>query len=145
MRKRILLFLLLFAVAGLVGLLIAGASREREPEYGGKRLSEWVQNLTYEPPYGEAHEAVLHVGTNAIPYLLKWIQYEPAGWRASLYGTMNLVLNEFVWHLPDKKNVRAEGARHAFRSLGPKAKAAVPDLTRIMLTSKSFNVAWWAG
>ncbi len=43
MQKR-RLYLLLIGI-GVAGVLVAVFSREREPEYGGKRLSEWVEAM----------------------------------------------------------------------------------------------------
>ena len=41
MRKRGVYLILLGVL--LFGLVVVVCRREREPEYGGKRLSEWVQ------------------------------------------------------------------------------------------------------
>ena len=35
---------MILGVLVLAGVLVAVCRREREPEYGGKRLSEWVEN-----------------------------------------------------------------------------------------------------
>ncbi len=40
LKRRMLLGLLLLGVAVVVGLFVGRAFREREPEYGGKKLSE---------------------------------------------------------------------------------------------------------
>jgi len=82
--------LLLAAVAALVivGWLLSGVFRAREPEYGGKRLSEWVLMLPPDAdPFGQtkAEVALRSIGTNAVPHLLRWIDYEPASWRLKLY------------------------------------------------------------
>src|SRR5229473_8685860 len=44
MRKRRVYLILGVVGVVLAGVLVAVFSREREPEYGGKRLSEWVED-----------------------------------------------------------------------------------------------------
>ena len=45
---------------------------EKEPEYHGKKLSEWLDPIGNVKKSG-ADEAVRHIGTNAIPWLLRWV------------------------------------------------------------------------
>src|SRR5260221_13991205 len=87
MRKRRVY--LIFWVVGvlLAGTLVAVFTRVREPEYGGKRLSEWAEELPWNPEEkpSEAEDAIRSIGTNGIPYLLAWIAYEPPIWRQWWY------------------------------------------------------------
>ena len=64
----------------LVGIsVIALWPEEREPEYSGKRLSEWLEPTLNYPAANEniraqmepAEAAVRHIGTNALPYILR--------------------------------------------------------------------------
>src|SRR5437868_346647 len=94
MRKRgIYLGLLLLAVA--IGAIVVCSKAEREPEYGGKKLSEWVEVLSScalakpnrtllnfdglwlarKPE--ERIDGVEHIGAESLPYLLDRIRYEP--------------------------------------------------------------------
>src|SRR5436190_271760 len=60
----------------------------REPEYKGKTLSEYVRMLQFRGPvhvqgvdmWGPeaAEEAAKSMGTNALPWLVRWISYEPS-------------------------------------------------------------------
>src|SRR5437879_1390641 len=86
MRRRLLL-LAGCALSGLVLFLLL-TNREREPEYKGKMLSEWL--LQYERQFRidgysakarEAEDAVRHIGTNAVPCLVKWTRYERPRWK----------------------------------------------------------------
>ena len=79
MRKiRVYVVLIAGVVLVVGGLLVCGVFREGEPEYGGKRLSEWVQVLGARAVNGGdthlADEAIRHIGTNALPYLLKMVE-----------------------------------------------------------------------
>jgi len=110
----------------VVGVLVAiFASREREPEYGGKRLSEWVEKLV--PPRASsqnpevieqkrrAEEAVLELRNRAVPFLLEWIRYKPSPARICCYNIANEVLGwlNASWNLADDQT-----ARNAARAFG---------------------------
>src|SRR6266513_5172307 len=94
----------LLMIAGGVGLAVViavRATREREPEYGGKRLSEWVRKF-WAPPYtnysaqtAEAKDPIHQIGTNALPYLLTWVGYERPAWKAKLYEVTNPIMGFF--------------------------------------------------
>jgi hypothetical protein len=101
--------------------------RESEPSFQGTKLSEWV--LSYQPgpgaPFSEgARVAIGHIGTNALPFLLRWIQYEPRAWRK--------VWERFSLPFFEDGSRRAEGAVAAFRVLGPRGSGAIPELVRLM-------------
>jgi len=129
-KRRIYLGLLLLAVA--VGAIVVWSRAEREPEYGGKKLSEWVDGTdTNRARTEEAAEAIRQIGTNALPYLLKWMFYETPPWKAKLYAAVNDVIRSINsgWQITETKNLnRMNGAFAAFVALGPVAKIAIPDL-----------------
>src|SRR5215510_13709512 len=96
MRKRRFYLLLIGAVV-VIGVLVAVVSGPREPEYNGRKLSEWVDDYNRDAWYSSyrkfhsqvaAEEAIKHAGTNALPWLLEWIQYEPPLWRRGLDQTL---------------------------------------------------------
>jgi len=76
----------LFAGLGGIALACAGivVFHEREPHYDGKSLSEWLQGYLQAPDNSaeerQCEAAVLHIGSNAIPYLLENLQSRPA-WK----------------------------------------------------------------
>ena len=76
--------------------------RAKEPTYKGRALSNWVIS-GYQNPGPEAETAIGEIGTNGIPFLLEWIQYEPAPWRAKLAATV-------VRIAPSAANSRLTGA-----------------------------------
>jgi len=130
-RKR-RFYLLLIGVAVPVGVLVAVLRPPREPEYNGVKLSEWVDGLgaadSVRPRVAE--EAISHIGTDALPYLVKWIQYEPPPSRRALKGVMLFFGYDFS--LVGKNGARAERVIDAFRSLGSEACGAIPQLIRLM-------------
>src|SRR5437016_11657655 len=135
MRKRRVYLILLGVV--LASVVVAVCRREREPEYGGKKLSEWVYGAYLNPEVypNDVEDAIRQIGTNAIPYLPKWIQYESPGWRIKLGRLLNPIIKRFKMTLEPKKVgrfVRAEAAAWALRRLGPEAERAIPELVRLM-------------
>ena len=65
------------ALAMVAIFAVAFWPEPREPEYHGKKLSEWL-TLYNEAPK-EATEAVRAMGGDVVPVLLKWIQDERRG------------------------------------------------------------------
>jgi hypothetical protein len=145
----------LLACAAVATLTALVWPREREPEYNGKKLSEWLR--LYKQPIGaiapvtseEAADAIRHIGTNALPFLLKWIEedYDTPGvrtpmgmklpqWREWIFSRV------YVWSLqsPSRnfilerlaaRQLRAARCVWGFIILGPQAGPAVPDLVRL--------------
>jgi len=138
------------ALVGL-GILIGGivllSKPEREPEYGGKKLSEWVERL---PPYhweeipAEAAVAIRHTGTNALPYLLGWIAWDPSRWKTGYHEMKGTLLNEWspTWMSDDRRYLRSMKTARAFQVLGRTANGAVPELTRLLNDSNAPALRW---
>ena len=142
MRKH-RLFLVLVALAVLVAVLAVVLRPAPEPEYGGKKLSEWVERLvrhSWEGPDVEAEEAVRQIGTNAIPFLLQWIQYEPPAWKSTLYVAIDKVRRwpRFTSAHGDKQFHRRYASVYAFKVLGAGATAAVPTLSKVLNDHKQW-------
>src|SRR5215467_6188162 len=93
------------AACVLVGIgVVAFWPGEREPEYNGKKLSEWVQPYTWryddledtnrqiETKRQAADDAMRHMSTNALHWLVRWIAYEPPSWKTRV--------QRLVWKIP---------------------------------------------
>jgi len=123
--------LVLAVGVGLSVVLCAFFSSPGEPSCQGRCLSQWLdiyREGDSTPALGaEPEKAIRAIGTNAIPFLLKWISYEPPAWRLALvrYDVPD-------WLREDKQDDLAALACVGFRVLGPTADAAVPALTSIM-------------
>jgi hypothetical protein len=127
--------LLLAAAVGLSGLFWF-LSRDDEPSYEGRRLSYWLVAVTDYSRNGDpehAAEAILQIGTNSIPRLLKYSRYAPSRWRLQAndsVGAWGRLLG-FDWReVLDRDGFRAEGAVTALGLFGPQAAMAIPELTR---------------
>jgi hypothetical protein len=117
------LFLLVVLVAA------AGNAANNEPSYKGRTLTDWTRDIDphyivmvgHEPP---EWVAIRHIGTNAIPTLLTWMaKKDPPEPRKP-----NLA--------PCYTVVRSERADLAFHILGETAWPAIPELTRLTLTTR---------
>jgi hypothetical protein len=137
--KRRRLFINIFASIIAVILAVTLWPREHEPEYNGVPLSKWLERYN-DGNNPEAAEALRHIGTNALPCLFRWIQYETPGWRNFLVHLHTRLPSSVQktralhWLLDDKAEHRAELAAEAFGALGPN-NPATDELRRLALTA----------
>jgi HEAT repeat protein len=136
-RRR--LILLLAVVGTFVTLLIlTWPTDSDEPRYNGRRLSKWLIAYRHAEDQDKAVEAISAIGTNAIPFLLRWLQEPPSPKRTKIRNALpNWVRNnQFVFHLLDPRLSEATmAAPMGFRVLGTNALPAIPDLVRISQTN----------
>ena len=110
--------------------------RPHEPVYGGKSLSYWLRSYATIQTGGMtgrgralAEDALHHIGTNAIPTLLRLLQaknYPLTIKLDALIKKQHFVKSPF-W-LADDKNIEAA---LGFQVLGAEAKSAAPELINI--------------
>jgi len=156
MIKRRILLLLMAGVLVVVGAFVWSLIPSREPEYRGRMLSEWmVIHATGKNPTDkavvEAETAIRQIGTNAIPYLIEWIQYSPPASKRLLYPPVQTAVRQVdpQWQISDRRLTLSVAAISGFRILGSNAVAAVPELSRILLdpalSNCHVNVAFCLG
>lgn len=144
MRKRvhIALGILLIVVAGVIAWQVL---REREPVYGGKRLSFWLMQ------YGTNHwsggvggevdkateNAIRQIGTNAIPIYSEMMASKESSLTIKLLSSMPN--RWFTWaHLPSsgdyrqKVEMRRRLGAYGFIALDRDARPAVPALIGLL-------------
>jgi HEAT repeat protein len=130
----------LTATVSALGLFVI-AYHSREPDYGGKSLSQWLEPYTTHPrttrPTPEAVEALRNIGTNAIPYLLKWICYEKPPWRRAVDRLWPKIPSRLRPLVNEHQTQRAFAALNGFRILGNQAKPATPELVRLANATKA--------
>jgi hypothetical protein len=137
-RRRLLLILL--GCAASITLAVFLWPREHEPEYKGVSLSAWLERGRRDPDFAPA---LKHMGTNALPFLIRAITYEEPRWRTRLRdATSNwprwLAHNRFSnWLLGYTQLTYEAGTPIAFGILGPDADPALDELERIHKTSKN--------
>jgi hypothetical protein len=87
-KKRVILLCLIGAALALIAFL-ALKPQPNEPSYDGHTLSHWVcilgtTGMDNPDQYQKATNAIDHIGAAALPFLVKWLQYEPPQWRTRL-------------------------------------------------------------
>ena len=137
-----------------VVVLVEVWPKESEPEYQGKKLSEWL-SIYSEWPYGgysdeagdetariaktqrkdQAAAAILHIGTNGLPWLMRWAFYEPPAWRRTWLSLLEkTALGSRIKHRiypgrpEEPRNLSLEG----FDILGKEAMPVIPEVVRSM-------------
>ena len=125
------------------------------PRYKGKSLLQWI--ASYEPEVlplyrfevrtdisREDVQAVRAIGTNALPSLLHWIDYEPPD-RTAKQAVLRTLERLPSFLFPDRfrrakfwndsAEVRSRRAMIGFKMLGPIGAPAIPELTRLSCVS----------
>lgn len=139
-RRRLLL-----ALVGLVAL-VAGVwlflNHDPEPTYKSRKLSEWSAIFFAAPTFPEVKEAefaIQTIGTNALPYLLEWMTYDPGDLRRQAWMYVddlpNWLQNSSVirkWLYSGME--RTLHVQTAFTALGDQAIPAIPELHRLACT-----------
>ena len=133
MKKRLRL-----AIALLLLTVLAGAGwltfHAREPEYQGKKLTDWLRELEAAPDmasprWRESVAAIRAIGTNGLPTLLTMLGGGDSRWKVQavtlIQDTANVDLSE---SLADADHRRA---RIGFQVLGRSARPAIPELAAL--------------
>jgi HEAT repeat protein len=156
-RKKIVWGGLIILAASLVCIFCFAPAGRKEPIYRGKTLTQWLKRLddgeadgissgslpTFTRAQIEAAEAIRRIGTNALPLLMDDIHAHPS--EKDMWIQLNRKLDRFTMQhfgrrsldLADvtaKDRVRWRAAQ-GLSALGPLAKPAVPQLTRLLFTN----------
>jgi len=131
-------------LACAIGLVAAFLCRDREPSYKGQSLTEWL--LIAKGRYSRGHsrdaveesyEAVRHIGTNALPCLVKWLAHVRPAWKTKLYGQLlqsryGFLRGKFIGgFFFTRADERVIAAQLGFEILGEEAKPAIPELMHL--------------
>ena len=124
-------------------VLLAGCSHgTKEPRYNGRTLSEWLVECEAAEKVGGTREtnaidAICTIGSNAAPFLVKWI---------NVSSTTSERVVDFVGFTVGKpytppRLAKGSRAMRAFAILGTNAAPAIPGLTNIVMQYKGLNEA----
>jgi hypothetical protein len=143
-RWRIVIALGACALAVFLG--VAFWSGDKEPEYKGKKLSEWLA-IQRQNPAGTT-EAVRAMGTNALPLLIDLIECNVSSWERPLLGFYGRhpgwVGYGWFRRRYEKRVKRVELAAFGFFILGRDASPALTNLERIARNPTNGPSAFWA-
>jgi hypothetical protein len=149
-KSRVLLLITAVVFVAIAVFFLGSPRPPPDPAYQGKPLSFWLkQELVFpgQPRFqltAQATEAVRQIGTNALPLLLRRIEYRGGAfdhairgtvWRVGIKVIRQPVLDRLL--LPSGYNPRE--AALGFQALGEAAKPAIPDLVRLV---NSENKEW---
>src|SRR6266536_4295309 len=137
-RRRVMLIVAGVLVAVVVAILVWPG--EREPVYQGKRLSEWLELYLNTGKSREPSVAVRHIGTNAVPWLLEWLEHNDLpNWKLGFLGSAEKLPRAVRDSSVFRKAIRFVikrpsnvAAINGFEILGTDARSAIPALTRMM-------------
>src|SRR4051812_1263402 len=101
MRRRTAILLIVPAIVALV--LLLPSKSQKEPHYSEHSLSYWLNAYgaqwygpipnPFTPEFDTATNALAQIGTNAVPFLLKWMSYERPSWRGNAIRRIERILN----------------------------------------------------
>jgi tetratricopeptide (TPR) repeat protein len=143
-RKTISIAIALFVAVAVIAGIVFVVLPPKEPSYKGRPLGDWLAqfNEGYTPDYAsndpnniECREALQHIGTNAIPFLLRILRAKDSAVKVKL---MDLAERQHFISLPvssvdDEKYKAIIG----FYLLGDLATNAIPELIEISASSPS--------
>lgn len=129
---RLIIF---FSLTGLA-LLLGIYWRRSEPRYHGRYLSYWIRGFESDvlESRWQSADAVRHIGTNAIPFLLPKLGHPQRGPEPEWRQKFRVLLSKqsvLKIYLPYPADERTE-ALAALDALGPAAKDAVPALEALL-------------
>jgi hypothetical protein len=129
--------LLKLALLALLSIGIAATAfyclRAQEPVYRGKSASDWFRKIETSSrdgvePEDEAVQALVAMGTNAVPFLMEQLAFEHSLVREVL---AHQIPNLFGLNGPMTQSDRFVRAFFCLRLIGPKAQQAVPQLLQL--------------
>jgi HEAT repeat protein len=128
-RKRLILYACLTAA---IAAVVYYVTRPAEPQFAGKSLSYWVENIwaDKEGAQLESAEAFRQMGANAVPHLIRML-----GEKDSSSSAIETIIEKLPANVQNKVRflrTRDERAAYALEIIGPAAAAAIPRLIEKM-------------
>jgi HEAT repeat protein len=118
------------ALAGIVALGVYCCMRH-EPSYGGRSLSSWLQDMDgYAGKKMQlAQEAVRTMDTNAVPCLIRVLRERDSPLKQRVRDVLRGVFPGRKLSTPLERHRQAV---YACAALGPRGRAAIPGLSRLL-------------
>jgi hypothetical protein len=134
---------------------------EREPEYEGRTLFQWLDQykpytgflfVNEGPERGAAVDAIRHIGTNGLPWMLRWLRcYDEPSFGDRLLAAHGKVPPWLHSQALERYMIRHSGRAHADAGfsgiliLGKQARPALPELARLAADRNAPRTANCAG
>lgn len=137
-RRRILLAVALVAILGGLTWFALAPHEPPEPVFQGKPLSTWLAGyergqaitLTEQLWNADAEAAIHHIGTNAIPTLLRMLRAQDSGLKFKLITLLQKQHVVKINYVP--ANIQNKRASSGFALLGTSGSNAVPALVEML-------------
>jgi hypothetical protein len=145
-RSRGWRIVLIVAVCVVAAIVLLWPRGEREPVYQGKKLSEWIKGASLvpaQPDLEKRREALRHMGTNTLPFLVRWIDGGEPPKLSRFDATAAKVRGPLgsAWTRFRRGQVRRAGdSVWAFSVLGASARPAVPELVALSHSTNRYVV-----
>jgi len=123
----------------LIENALLSSKTRAEPQFRGVGLSKWLRIWTLQGGSTDsdlAQQAILSIGTNGLPYLLRWMTYETPPWCRMLADSGPFRLRFFLL----SRQYRANDTARGFFVLGTNAAPAIPALA-VLARSTNAQVA----
>ena len=135
--------ILVLVVVAAIALLAWLALSSREPEFEGKKLTEWLEQYgrpdagsTLDP---EAANAIREIGTRAIPFLMKFVSVKDSPLRTQFAQWCDKQ-ETFKFTIPTATEYHGK-AVGGFHALGKMGRSAIPALVNLMDDTNSAPTA----
>ena len=147
-KKRRVAIVVGAVVVAVIGMVVFWQG-QKEPEYQGKKLSEWVEICSRYDRFAKyggpavpeeqlrvAVKAIRQIGTNALPLLVHWLEIDRATgghmYRAAEKLPAKLRHQRIVSDYLTRPHKHFAAAQIGFEILGSEAFYAIPDLARLV-------------
>ena len=143
-RRRVILWAL--GTCAVTMMAVCVLAYDREPRYKGKSLSEWLRVYAAAPDNVRrdvAADAIRHMGTNALPFLLEAVRHGVPGWMrqvSPVIGRLPKPIQSKWAHMMAARN-RASEAAVGLAILGPVAVPIIPELVADLDNTRRQNGA----
>lgn len=134
-RRRRVIIVLAVSVLLAIGV-VAFWPRDNEPKYNGKTLTAWLvisASRRSDNRWPQAEDAVRHIGTNALPWLIKWAHYDQPAWQSkTAQSKVWRVLPRQLYRVVYNREFQTIWAMEGFRILAPTSPQVSAELERLM-------------
>lgn len=121
----------------LIAALLWRPSPATEPSYDGHRLTWWL-NLASSGSPDEAEHAIMALGTNSLPFLIKGLRCRDTAMAGIAYGLADRV----GLHLTVSSGLQRRILSYVgFKVLGPVGNPAIPDLLSLAGDTNTSSLA----
>jgi len=131
-RSRFVIVSVVILATGVAVIIFVMSALQEQPEYDGKSLDYWCDRLVTDYPTNEAAvRALLAIGTNAIPYLVKDLRHTDGAFN-SLQRANEILSGQDVVQARFRTVHKWQRGTWGLMALGPLASNAIAELESML-------------